>query len=141
MLNYCFWKDKLFLISSLIYFFNTYYLKHLIKVDFFQNYLNDILLIPCALPPLIYLYVKLKLRNQKSFPTTLEVFSFFIFSSFVFECLGPKYLNKGVADYFDILAYAIGGIISNYFWNKNSKLLLFSKTLVFSNFKREKEMT
>jgi hypothetical protein len=112
-------RDPLFVICTLLYVANRWLVKPRLAVNevFFRGYLNDLLLIPCALPPMLLLHRYLSLRSHDSFPTRAEVILHLVVWSVYCEWIGPMIQHKGVSDLVDVLAYWIGGIGSWVVWN------------------------
>jgi hypothetical protein len=76
------------------------------------------LLVPCALPPLLFVYRRLGLRQHDRQPTLCELTTLLIFWSIFFEVIGPFVLHKGVSDKWDVVAYTVGGIAAWLWWNR-----------------------
>src|ERR1043166_7211597 len=66
-------RDRLFLIGCILYAVNRWIIKPHLHVAFFQNWFNDSLLIPCALPPLLLAHRWLGLRNHHAPPSGLKI--------------------------------------------------------------------
>ena len=110
--------DLLFLFASAIYLTNRLILPILneSKFRFLRFYANDLLLVPVALPPVLFLYRLLALRTNDGFPTLKEISLHVLVWSLVCEWIGPLLLNQGVADILDVLIYSIGGCLSYFIW-------------------------
>ncbi|HTA30608.1 MAG TPA: hypothetical protein VK731_08975, partial [Candidatus Cybelea sp.] len=54
--------DLLFLVCCALYASNRWLIKPHCHLAFFHNWFNDVLLIPCALPPLLLAHRWLRLR-------------------------------------------------------------------------------
>ncbi len=83
---------------------------------FLHHHFNDTLLIPCALPPLLWLQRLTRLRDHDRPPTPAEIFGTLALWSFLFEWLFPRYFDRGVSDPLDILAYALGALVAFKAW-------------------------
>src|SRR5437867_4318689 len=105
-------RDPLFVVCTVLYVANRWLVKPRLAVGeaFFHGYLNDLLLIPCALPPMLLLHRYLSLRPHDSFPTRAEVMLHLVVWSLYCEWIGPVIQHQGVGDPVDVLAYWIGGI-------------------------------
>ena len=110
-------RDPLFLLSLLLYLLNRTLLKPHFQTPFLHNYLNDLLLIPCALPLVLLLQRKLRLRKQDDPPTFSEISFHLIIWSLLFEGIAP-HLIRTTRDPYDLLAYWGGGIISWIIWKR-----------------------
>lgn len=119
---FAYFADKTFLSACSLYAANRFWGKPLLgdSVHFLRNHLDDCLLIPVALPPLLYVFRKLDLRRDDSPPGFREVAEWTILWSFAFEWAFPCFLQKGVADLWDVLGYAVGGFVSWLLWRRGS---------------------
>ena len=78
---------------------------------------NDMLLIPCALPVLLWMQRKLKLRTNDDPPTWSEIALYTTFWSILFEVIGP-HLMRTTGDPWDVVVYYVGGIAAGLWWNR-----------------------
>ncbi|MCG2760075.1 MAG: hypothetical protein L6407_02530 [Candidatus Delongbacteria bacterium] len=85
--------------------------------SFWNFYLGDFVLIPVALPILLYISRLFGLRKNDSPPQLVEIITPLIVWSIIFEIAGPHFVSAATADYFDILAYFCGAVVSWFFWN------------------------
>jgi hypothetical protein len=111
--RYC--GDGLFLASSALYVINRWLVKPYAVSPFLRGHFNDLLLIPCALPPLLWLHRLLGLRAHDSPPTVAEIAVHWFVWSLVCEVVGPAFLPR-TADVWDILCYAVGALVSGVWW-------------------------
>lgn len=121
--------DPLFLGSLLIYI-----ICKSISLDnnsfafvFWNHYLTDILLIPVAIP-IILLPLKLFRLRIDSAPNFKEIFLPLVIWSVLFEIVAPYFFATTTGDYYDILAYCFGALISwlswNFIYHTNNSLLI-----------------
>jgi hypothetical protein len=108
--------DPLCLGCSAFYALNRWGLKPHTHIAFFRNWFNDLLLIPCALPPLLLLHRWLKLRRHDEAPTAAEVFGHLAFWSVLFEVAGPHMMRGVTGDWRDVIAYTVGAVIALIYW-------------------------
>ncbi len=110
--------DRTFIGACFLYAANRFWGKPLLgdSLPFLRNHLDDCLLIPAALPPLLYLFRKLGLRYADSPPMLREIAWWTLLWSIAFEWAFPRFLHKGVADWRDVLAYAAGATVSWLLW-------------------------
>jgi hypothetical protein len=113
--RYC--ADPLFLTCVALYAINRWLAKPFTDIPFFHGYFNDLLLIPCALPPLLWLHRALGLRNHDAPPTLLEIAAHWFVWSIVCEWIGPAFLPR-TADAWDVFAYAAGAITAALWWQR-----------------------
>lgn len=100
-----------------MYGLNRWALKPLIPIAFFHNWFSDLLLIPCALPPLLWLQKQLRLRPVNDTPAWREIGFHLLVWSFLFEFAGPHIFHHAVGDWRDIIAYVGGGVLAGCWWN------------------------
>ena len=107
--SYFFLRDPVFLLSASSYLANRFLLEEL---PFFDNYFSDFLLIPCALPPLLFFYQLMGMRRGANYPEFGEVILHLLVWSIFCELIGPLVLGLGVGDTLDVLAYTCGALLS-----------------------------
>ena len=83
---------------------------------------NDLLLIPCALPPLLLVQRWLRLRTNDSPPSPGEIALYLTVWSFFFEVLGPHITRRATGDPWDFMAYAGGALIAGLWWHRHRLL-------------------
>ena len=115
--NFGYISDPLFVLCIVIYITNKWIiLGSGSVVNTFQlNYLNDVLLVPCCIPILLYFVDRLGHRVATP-PTITEIVVCLILWSVILEYVGPKFLSRGTADPLDVVAYWSGGIVSWFLW-------------------------
>ena len=111
-------RDRLFLTSCLLYALNRWVLKPRVHSAFLHDHFNDLLLIPCALPPLLWLQRRLNLRPDDRPPTVGEIALYVVIWSILFEVLGPHIMPWTVGDPWDAVAYVAGGILAGLWWHR-----------------------
>ncbi len=107
--------DPLFLICCALYASNRWLIKPHTHIAFFNNWFNDILVIPCALPILLLIHRKLRLRDHDRPPTPSEVLAHVVGWSILFEVIGPHIMTT-TGDPWDAVAYLCGGVASFFCW-------------------------
>ncbi len=73
-----------------------------------RSYFNDVLLIPCALPWVLWGHSVMGWRERAAFPTGAEIIGHLGVWSLVAEGVGPQLFAHAVADVGDVVAYAGG---------------------------------
>ena len=126
MSRFGYWRDLLFLLASGAYALNRWVLKPLIPSPFLHNHFNDLLLIPAALPVMLWIQRILGLRKHDQVPTWPEVLMHWAIWSIVCEWIGPFYCHMGVADIWDVASYGVGGIVAGLWWN-HAAMFSFNK--------------
>src|SRR6266536_5637122 len=108
--------DPLCLICCTAYAVNRFGLKPHVPSAFLHGYFNDILLIPSALPPLLWLQRQLGLREHDDPPRIGEALFHWIVWSLLFEVAGPFIVPHATGDPWDIVAYAGGAVLAVVWW-------------------------
>ena len=89
-----------------------------ISIPFLDNWLDPFLSIPILLG-LILMERRWFYKNKKSYSfSILETVIAVLFFSFVFEILFPKWSDGFTFDWWDFLAYGLGGLFFYFFQNK-----------------------
>jgi hypothetical protein len=115
-------QDPVFLASAGIYGLNRLLLRlHTPAPSFIRFHLNDLLLVPVALPIVLFGLRILKVRPVHLPPTLSEVLVAAAIWSMSFEVIGPAVFHRGTSDELDVLAYVVGGLISWSIWNRPSR--------------------
>lgn len=109
-------RDPLFLACSAAYCLNRLALKPHIASPFLRNWLNDLLLAPCAMPVLLWLFKQLDLRAGDSPPTRSELATVLVSWTILFEVVGPRFLGLGTGDWRDAVMYALGALGAALVW-------------------------
>lgn len=117
MKTFGFWRDELFQAGCGAYALNRWVVKPHCRSAFLHGYFNDLWLIPCALPILLFFHRRLGLRPDSP-PTLGEVASHLVFWSFLFEWLGPRLMPNVTGDPLDVVCYWAGGLVAWAWWNR-----------------------
>jgi len=86
------------------------------QIGLLQNYWNDFFLIPCALPPLLYMHRWMGWRRSGKWPTLTEILGHCALWSMLFEVFGPCLVSHTVADPWDVVAYFSGASVAAIYW-------------------------
>ncbi len=110
--------DPLCVVGSLAYGLNRWFLKARFPGGFLQGHFNDLWLIPCALPPLLWIHRRLGFRAHDGVPTLAEIGIHLAVWSVVCEWIGPRVIPHATADPVDVAMYSIGAVLAGAWWNR-----------------------
>jgi hypothetical protein len=127
MRRFSYLRDPLCLMGCAAYAINRLLIKPHAHVEFFHSYFNDLWLIPCALPSILWLHRRLGLRPHDLAPTFSEIILHLVFWSALFEWIGPKFVPHTTGDPVDVLAYVAGAIFAGLWWHRERWIVVFSR--------------
>ncbi len=126
MKPYGYLEDRLFNLALLIYGANRLLvLPHFpafIKVihpwvwAYLHGHLDDTLLIPVALPVVLWIQKKTGLRNHDQPPGFMEIAGHLVIWTLICKIIGPLAWHSGVEDPWDVLCFGLGGLGSWIYW-------------------------
>jgi hypothetical protein len=128
MRRFRYFFDPLFLLGCVAYSANRWLVKPHVHSGFFHSQFNDLWLIPCAMPPVLWLHRQLGLRSNDNPPQIREIIPHLIFWSALFEWIGPKFVTHSVGDPIDVLVYFIGAVFAALWWNRERWFPNFSRS-------------
>lgn len=121
-------RDRLFCISLAVYALNRLVVRpHLGGFfhthchwlwPFLHSHLDDFLLMPVALPVVLWMQRRLGLRKNDCPPSWAEMFFHCAVWSVMSKIVGPLLLNVGVADPWDVLFFFGGGAAACLWWQR-----------------------
>jgi hypothetical protein len=114
-------RDLMFLVAASAYALNRWLLKPLLPSPFLHGHFNDLLVVPAALPVVLWMQRELGLRAHDHAPTWAEMGVHLAVWSVICEFIGPFWLHHGTADLWDVAAYAAGGIAACLWWNRSTQ--------------------
>ena len=112
--------DPLFLAGLSLLALNEFVLKPHSMAVFLHHHFNDLLLIPCALPILLWLHRRLGLRTADGPPDMGEISLHLLVWCALFELAGPILSRQSTGDWRDVTVYCIGGVVAWGIWNRSS---------------------
>ena len=121
MNRFRFCGDGLFVAGCAAYALNRLVLAPWIDTPFLRGHFNDFWLIPCALPPVLWLHQCLGWRGFEP-PSMTEILTHLLLWSVLFEGIGPRFVPHATADPMDVLAYGAGGIAAWAWWHRDGLL-------------------
>src|SRR5436309_1157829 len=120
MRRFRYWADPLCLACCAAYVLNRWLLKAHWHSAFLHGYFNDLLLIPCALPPVLWLQRQLGVREHDRAPQFSEIALHLAVWSILFEVVGPHLMAHATGDPLDVVTYVIGGLAALGWWSWRS---------------------
>lgn len=88
-----------------------------LKGPFLRNHFDDLLLIPAALPLILWLQRQLRLRATDTPPDWREVLMQLVVWSIAAEVVGPHLFSHATGDIWDVVAYTAGAVVAMAFWS------------------------
>jgi len=92
------------------------------SAPFLTAHFADLLLVPSALPLLLWLQRRTGLRLHDQPPQTGEILVATGWWALLFEGVFPPLLHRGVGDPLDVLAYAAGALLAALCWRHSPTL-------------------
>lgn len=108
--------DPLCLIACLLYVLNRVWLRGYVGGPFLGGYFNDLLLIPAALPLVLWLQRRLGVRAADHPPHWREIALHLGIWSLTAEVLMPQLTSRATGDWFDVVAYSAGATVAGFWW-------------------------
>lgn len=102
-----------------LYLLNRLWLRAQVGGPFLRGYFNDLMVIPAALPFVLWLHARLGWRDRPALPTAGEILGHVAVWSLVCEVVGPHLNRRAVGDPLDVLAYAAGGALAWLWWQRH----------------------
>ena len=110
--------DPLCLLASGSYAANRWLVPVALKGAFLRGHFADVLLIPAALPPMLWLQRRVGLRAGDDAPGWREIALHLIVWSAAAECIAPHLFARATGDAWDVVAYAAGALVSWLVWRR-----------------------
>jgi hypothetical protein len=114
--KYRYARDPVCLTACALYAANRWALPAVLSGPFLRNHFNDLLLVPAALPLILWVQRRLQLRTSDAPPDWREVLLHLIVWSVAAEVVGPRLFPRAMGDIWDVAAYAAGAAIATAFW-------------------------
>ncbi len=115
-----YWRDPLCLLTVALYGLNRWGIKPWSHSEFIHGQFNDLLLIPAALPLVLWIQRISGLRTSDQPPYLSEISLHLAVWSLVSEGIGPFFFHHGTADLRDVFAYTIGAIAAGLWWHRRA---------------------
>jgi len=112
-------RQPFFLVALGIYLLNRYLLGWVGLGAYKIPYLNDVLCLPVVLTLALWLQQRLFPQSARQRLNGAQVVFTFIYFAVFFEGILPALSDRYTRDYWDIVAYAVGGFIFYFLFNPN----------------------
>jgi hypothetical protein len=116
MRDFRYWRDPLCMLACALYALNRVWLRRHVGGEFLTGYFNDLLLIPAALPFLLWLQRRIGVRVDDRQPRWGEIALHVLVWSVIAEAIMPHLAAHAVGDWRDVIAYAAGGAAAGAWW-------------------------
>ena len=113
-------RDGLFLSAAIAYGLNRGLVRSVVPSTFLRGQFDDLLLIPAALPVVLWVQRISGLRTVDHPPSWPEIVLHLLVWSVICEFIGPIWLHHGTADPWDVVAYAAGALAAGLWWNRKT---------------------
>ena len=117
MKKYGYARDPVCLVSCVLYAANRWCLPATLKGPFLRNHFDDLFLIPAALPLILWVQRRLRLRTCDTPPDWREVLMHLVVWSIAAEAIGPRLFPQATGDIWDVAAYAAGAVVAGALWS------------------------
>ena len=112
--RYC--LDPLCLAAAAAYAANRWLVPLALKGAFLRGHFADLLLIPAALPLLLWVQRRLGLRGHDARPDSREVWLHVAVWAITAEAVAPWLFGRATGDPWDVAAYAGGAVLAQLVW-------------------------
>jgi hypothetical protein len=109
-------RDPLCLVACALYVFNRVWWRGDFGGVFLTGYFNDLLLIPAALPLVLWLQRRLGVRAGDAPPRWREIALHLAVWSVTAEGIMPQFTARATGDWHDVVAYTAGAIVAGCWW-------------------------
>lgn len=99
-----------------LYALNRFWLRERVGGAFLHGYGNDLLLIPAALPLILWVQRRLRLRADDAPPRWSEIAMHLVVWSIAAETIMPWLTARATGDWRDIAAYSAGALVAGFCW-------------------------
>lgn len=117
MKRFAYARDPLCVAACALYALNRWWLRAHVGGVFLRGYFNDLLLIPAALPLVLWMHRRTGLRADDARPRWREIALHLVVWSVVAEAIAPHLMRWTTGDWRDVLAYSAGALAAGCWWN------------------------
>lgn len=109
-------RDPLCLTACVCYAANRWMVPLALKGFFLRDYFADTLLIPAALPIILWVQRRTGLRAEDARPRWREILFHLAVWAVAAELIAPHLFSRATCDPWDVAAYASGAVLSGLIW-------------------------
>lgn len=109
-------RDPVCLAACAGYAVNRWLLPPTLQGGFLRNHFADLLLIPAALPLMLWLHRRFGWRPADARPRWSEIALYLVVWSVATELIAPHLFARATGDPWDVAAYAGGALVSGLIW-------------------------
>jgi hypothetical protein len=111
-------RDPLCIAACALYALNRIWWRGHVGGTFLTGYFNDLLLIPAALPLVLWIQRRLGVRHDDQPPRWREIGLHLVVWSIAAEGVMPHLVARATGDWHDVLAYTAGALVAGLCWNE-----------------------
>jgi hypothetical protein len=109
-------RDPLCVAACVLYLLNRFWLRAHVGGPFLQGQFNDLLLIPAALPLVLWVQRRVGVRHDDARPRWAEIALHLVVWSFAAEWVMPHFSTHATGDWRDVAAYSAGAAVAGCWW-------------------------
>lgn len=114
--RFAYLRDPLCLLACGLYVLNRCWLRSQFGGAFLSGHFNDLLLIPAALPWVLWLQRRIGLRTTDERPRWGEIAMHLAVWSLAAEAVMPQVVASATGDWRDVIAYTGGAVVAGIWW-------------------------
>lgn len=114
--------DPVCLAACALYATNRWMIPAAAKGTFLRGHFDDLLLVPAALPLMLWLQRALGLRRNDAPPRWNEISFHLMVWGVIAEFVTPHLTAHATGDWRDLLAYAVGAVVAGLWWTRERVL-------------------
>lgn len=111
--------DPVCLLAGMAYAINRWLVPLAAKGAFLRGHFADVLFIPAALPPWLWVERRLGLRFVDTPPEWREISFHLIIWSVAAEVVAPLLFTRATGDIWDVFSYACGALLAGVYWRRS----------------------
>jgi hypothetical protein len=119
MKRFGYFRDPLCLIACALYVLNRLWWRGQFGGEFLVGYFNDVLLIPAALPLVLWIQRRLGVRAGDGCPRWREIALHLVVWGVTAEAIIPQITARATGDWYDVVAYSAGALVAGCWWQES----------------------